>query len=85
MMDGQSMMDCMGMMGGMGWVMMLFWALLLALVVWGLYRLFTTRGGDRGASAAPRRETPMEALQRSYAEGKISTEEYEERKHKLSE
>ena len=77
------MMDCMGMMGGMGWVMMLFWILLIALVVWGLYRLFTTRSGDGGASAAPRRETPMEALQRSYAKGKLSTEEYEERKRTL--
>ena len=81
MMDGQSMMDCMGMMGDMGWVMMLFWALLIALAVWGLYRLFTTRGG--GGAAAPPRETPMEALRRSYAEGKISTEEYEERKRTL--
>ena len=83
MMNGQEMTDCMGMMGGMGWMMMLFWLLLIVLVGWGLYRLFTTRGGDRGASAAPRRETPMEALQRTYAEGKISTEEYEERRRTL--
>ena len=85
MMDGQSMMDCMGMMGGMGWAMMLFWVLLLALVVWAFYRILTTRSGDGGASTAPGRETPMEAPQRSYAEGKLSAEEYEERKHKLSE
>ena len=82
MMNGQEITDCMGMMGGMGWAMMLFWVLLIALVVWGLYRLFTTR---TGGYAAPRRETTLEALQRTYAEGKISTEEYEERKHKLSE
>ena len=80
MMNGQEITDCMGMMGGMGWAMMLFWVLLTALVVWGLYRLFTTR-----STRTSDRETPLEALQRSYAEGKISTEEYEERKDKLSE
>jgi len=82
MMDGQGLADCMGMMGGMGWAMWLFWVLLLTAVVWSLYRLFATRGGEP-PSAAPDRETPMEALQRSYAEGKFSTEEYEKRKRTL--
>ena len=78
MMDGQNMMDCMGAMGAMGWAMGLFWILLLALLAWGLYRLFTTSG-----SPTPARETPLEALQRRYAEGELSTEEYEERKRTL--
>ena len=78
MMDGQNMMDCMGMMGGMGWVMMFFWILLLALVGWGLYRLFATR-----RSEAPARKTPLETLQHRYARGELSTEEYEERRQKL--
>ncbi len=75
MMNGD-MMDCMGMMG----VMWLFWILLIVLVGWGLYRLFTTRSTSKS-----NRETPLETLQRSYAEGKVSTEEYEERKRKLRE
>lgn len=79
MMNGQEMTDCMGMMGAMGWAMWLFWILLIALVAWGLYRLFTTR-----RSEAPIRETPLEALQRRYAEGELSTEEYEERRRTLS-
>ncbi len=32
-----------------------------------------------------RRETPLEVLQRRYAAGEISTEEYEKRKAKLNE
>ena len=78
MMNGQEMTDCMGMMGGMGWAMWVFWVLLIALVVWSLYRLFTTRG-----ASAPSRQTPLERLQQRYAEGDLSTEEYEERKRTL--
>lgn len=61
-------------------LMWLFWILLIALVVWGLYRLFTTRD-----ASAPSRGTPMETLRRRYAEGALSTEEYEERRRTLSE
>lgn len=60
--------------------MWLFWILLIGLVVWGLVRLFTTRG-----ASTPSRETPLEMLQRRYAEGAVSAEEYEERKRTLSE
>lgn len=70
----------MGPMGVMGWAVWLFGILLIGLVVWGLYRLFTTRD-----TSTPSRETPLEALQRRYAEGELSTEEYEERKRTLSE
>ncbi len=75
MMNDGGMMDCMM---GMGWIMGLFWILLIALVAWGLYRLFTTRGSSTSA-----RETPLEALQRRYAEGGLSTDEYEERRRTL--
>ena len=77
MMNGQNMMDCMGAMGAMGWATLIFWILLIALLAWGLYRLSTTSGSSA-------RETPLETLQRRYAEGDISTEEYEERKRTLS-
>lgn len=81
------MFDCMmepGCMMGMHWAMWLFWILLIALVIWGLYRLFTSRrtGPPRDAALG---ERPMEVLQRRYAAGEITAEEYEERKRKLSE
>lgn len=57
----------------------LFWILLIALLAWGLYRLFSTR-----KSAPPARETPLEVLQRRYAAGELSTEEYEEQKRRLA-
>lgn len=83
-MNAQEMMDCMSMMGPMGWTMGLFWILLFGLLIWGLYQLFQSGGATIGPSAPPR-ETPLETLQRRYAEGAISTEEYEERKQVLSE
>lgn len=85
MMNGTAgMMECMsamGMMGmaPMGWIMGLFWILLLVLVGWGIYRLFATRNASVSS-----RETPLETLQRRYAEGDLSTEEYEERRRALS-
>lgn len=78
MMNGQEMTDCMGMMGSMGWAMWVFGILLVALVAWSLYRLFATRD-----ASTPPRETPLERLQQRYAEGDLSTEEYEERKRTL--
>jgi putative membrane protein len=75
MMNNAEMMDCMM---GMGWAAGIFWVLLLGLVGWGLYRLFTTGGPSR-----PERETPLETLQRHYASGQLTTEEYRERKEEL--
>ena len=75
------MMDCMGgggCMMGMHWLMWIFWIVLLALIVWGIVYLLKSRRDDR-----PPRESPAETLQRRYAAGEISTEEYEERKRRL--
>ncbi len=54
----------------------LFWLVLLA-VFFGLVML-TPATKERF-----RRETPLEILQRRYAAGEISSEEYEERRAKL--
>lgn len=82
-MNGTEMVSCMdgiGMMGfPMGLGMGLLWILLIGLLVWGLYRLFPETGTLRSS-----RESPLDTLQRRYAEGEISTEEYEERKEVLS-
>jgi putative membrane protein len=60
-------------MWGMHWLWWLFWILVIVAVWWA----FTRR--PSGPSAPPR-EAPLDRLQRRYADGEITTEEYEERK-----
>lgn len=72
--------DCMMGMGGMVF-MWLFWIAVLALIVWGVYRIVA--GGAAASPTASPRETPEETLRRRYAEGEITTEEYEERRGRL--
>ena len=65
-----------GMHGGW-WV---FWILITLAFVWMLSRAgANTQNGSRAAQ----RDSPMEILKRRYAEGELSTEEYEERKERL--
>ncbi|MCS3659976.1 SHOCT domain-containing protein [Salinibacter ruber] len=59
-----------------GW--WIIWILVIVGVVWAI-----SRAQQGGTSSRPQRETPMEALKRRYAEGELSTEEYEERKERL--
>ena len=59
------------------WGMHLFWWLFWFVVIVALFCTFTPIPHSR------RRETPLELLQRRYAAGEISTEEYEERKATL--
>jgi putative membrane protein len=64
---------------GAGWmiwmmfVMLLFWAAVILGIVW------LGRGGFDG-SRGGRRETPIEILDRRFAEGAISVEDYNERR-----
>jgi putative membrane protein len=59
------------------WGMHFFWWLFWIVVIGALFLLFTPVPRGR------RRETPLEVLQRRYAAGEISSEDYEERKAKL--
>lgn len=59
------------------WGMHVFWWLFWIAVIVVLFSPLTP------VSRGRRRETPLEVLQRRYAAGEISTEEYEERKAKL--
>jgi len=61
------------------WGMHVFWWLFWVAVIVVLFLPITP------VSRGRRRETPLEVLQRRYAAGEISTEEYEERKTKLIE
>lgn len=70
-----------GWMWGMPWIWWVVGIILIVGVVWAISRVQVRQG-----SPPPRvnqRETPLEALQRRYADGEISTEEYEERKRHL--
>lgn len=57
--------------------MHLFWWLFWIALIVALFSLFTPVPSGR------RRETPLEILQRRFAVGEVSSEEYEERKEKL--
>lgn len=70
-----------GMMGGaMGWFgglfMLLFWGLVIAGIVFLLFRLI---GAGKGGSSHPlaRSESPADILKKRYARGEISKEEFE--------
>ncbi|MHB0926319.1 MAG: SHOCT domain-containing protein [Gallionellaceae bacterium] len=61
------------------WGMHVFWWLFWIVVILALFSPLMP------VSRRRRRETPLEVLQRRYAAGEVSTEEYEERKAKLIE
>ncbi|MGK7296158.1 MAG: SHOCT domain-containing protein [Candidatus Wenzhouxiangella sp. M2_3B_020] len=81
MFDGMHDGCCWGMDWGMHWGWWLFLVLLVALVVFAIWAVSRSAGSRR--QSRTREETPLERLQRRYAEGEISTEEYEERKSRL--
>jgi len=68
-----------GLLWGMHWGGWLLWILLIMGVVWVL----TRAQSGRQSHQSQQRETPLDVLQRRYAEGELSTEEYEERKERL--
>jgi len=59
-----------------GW-MIIFWAVFIGLIVWGIIWL-NRRGGS-----IPRR-SPLDIAKERYASGEISKEEFEEIKKRLS-
>jgi putative membrane protein len=76
--------DTWGMHGDIGWgwmalmmvLMVLFWAAIIVGVVWLIRAAFDRRPG-------PRSESPTEVLERRFAEGAISVEDYRERREVL--
>ena len=61
-------------MSGMHWIWWLVWAAVIAAAAWWAFSRRT---------AAPPEAAPLDRLQRRYADGEITTEEYEERKANL--
>jgi len=69
---------------GVGWIFMLvFWVALIALIVWAVTRLLPT-SGTREAGGGDRTETPEEILDRRFASGEITPEEYEKARDVLA-
>ena len=68
---------------GAGWwiVMSLGMIAFWALVIWAIWRAATDRPGEHVES--PRRETPVEILERRLAAGEITVGEYEELRETL--
>jgi putative membrane protein len=73
-----------GHMGGGWWIVMMiwmvfFWGAVIVGIVW------LARGGASSQSwRAPREPTPLETLDRRFAEGAISVDEYRERRRMLT-
>lgn len=69
---------------GFGWWMIfgfiwmiVFWAVIIGLVVWGVRAMTDRRGGTSGGGS------PLEIAQRRYARGEIRKEEFEDIKATL--
>ena len=77
MMDMNGMMD---MMMALGWVGFLLGVALLTLIIFGLVRLLSNRGGTSQDNAfnAGRRQDALDTARQRYARGDISREEFEE-------
>lgn len=81
--------DAWGMHGdvGAGWmalmmvVMVLFWGAVVAGIVWLIRGI--ARGGSTSGGTVVSRESPVEILDRRFAEGEIAAEDYRERREVL--
>ncbi len=69
-----------GWMWGMHGVWWIFWIVVIVGLIWTMAR---SQRNPETPSARKSHEMPLEGLNRRYAEGNFSTEEYEERKKRL--
>jgi putative membrane protein len=76
--------DTNGHMGGGWWIVMMLWMVLFwGAVIFGI--VWLVRGGVSSQSwRASREATPLETLDRRFAEGTISVDEYHERRRVLT-
>ena len=70
--------DMMNTMMAFGWVGFLLGVALLALIVFGLVHLLSSRGSEHNAFNAGKRRDALDTARRRYARGDISREEFEE-------
>ena len=75
--------DTNGHMGGGWWIVMMIWMVFFwGAVIYGVFWL--ARGGTSGWSHTDHRESPLEVLERRFAQGDISADEYHERRDVLT-
>jgi putative membrane protein len=75
--------DTNGHMGGGWWIVMMLWMVLFwGAVIFGI--VWLVRGGSPASWRAGRNETPLEILDRRFAEGAISVEEYDQRRETIT-
>jgi putative membrane protein len=75
--------DTNGHMGGGWWIVMMIWMVLFwGAVIFGV--VWLVRGGTSGWSRTERRETPLEILDRRFAEGELSADEYHDRREVMT-
>ena len=81
--------DTWGMHGDVGWgwmtlmmtLMVLFWAAVIFGIVWLIRGV--ARGGPQPNETVARRETPVQVLERRFAEGALTAEDYRARREVL--
>ena len=62
----------------MAWWMVVFWAVIVGLVVWGIKQFFRNRG-----ERSPKEDTPIEIAQKRLARGDITKEQFDELREAL--
>ena len=69
-------------MGGGAWIFMgLFWIALIAAIIWLVVRLLPSEGRNQGTANAPptatAKESPVDILDRRFAQGELDLETYQ--------
>ena len=71
---------------GWGWWMLFGWAWMIVfwgLIIWGVYTLVSRLSGPRDG-AGQSRETAQEILERRYASGELTHEQFEDMRRRLT-
>jgi putative membrane protein len=71
---------------GWGWWMMFGWVwmiVLWGLIIWGVYTLVSRLSGPGGGSTQ-QRETALDILERRYASGELTHEQFDEMRGRLT-
>ncbi|MBD3276445.1 MAG: SHOCT domain-containing protein [Candidatus Marinimicrobia bacterium] len=68
-------------MWGPGWYGWIFWVVIIGLIIWAIIAM--TNRGTREDHTVGGSESALDILKKRYAEGKISKEEFEEKKRDL--
>ncbi|HTE83762.1 MAG TPA: SHOCT domain-containing protein [Dehalococcoidia bacterium] len=71
---------------GWGWWMLFGWVWMIVfwgLIVWGVFTLVSKLSGPRGGDS-PSRESALDILERRYASGELTHEQFEEMRRRLT-